>query len=712
MRPELSREETLARLLREELRTLEASYPEYGSRKTVAPQQKEDSAVEADAAASRNVDLMVPDETKNNRVSDYDAGRSLEGRMSSMPDVLHKRPQPPFYAGSEHLAEKPALPPHVLKARSGDLVRVRSRSRPVYKPLYSSSEHLAARPAIPLPQLEAYQNRKGSEDLAPYLDEEAKSGDLSTASPLPRTTTSQPVGLSTRTTTKVSPVHPTFPTRVKSPTKEAAVEASTQEVQLKPVFFHASQDEFLSSVTTLEPLTRGTRTTIVTSTSTTASPSSKVQASTTTPAPRTGLAFHSKPPVTRHVSVPTASPLVIQTSAPTSVVTRAPDVVDTPTNLYLPDPLVLSNQHSKPQFSRFTPGIVPSSRNTDGGTNPDRRTTRRFHNPTRSPPAFPPRRRMTFQPFKRTNRPTPTVSGTTPTPWRQPSKPSFYAGGDSELMKDLMPAVHPVPDRTLAETTPKSLLISTEPTVHLSDNFPEVPDEKDEEDREDRPETPASAVTKPASSQTVQTTAPTPASAVSEDSVTVASVPPTKQPEDTTQPSTPHQDPVVRTTVAHAETTATGVSPASEASQGPVPASDMMPSEDAGGATIELPSNSETKPLSTSEEPAEEPATSEGHDRDNMPSIPKREEATHVAPDVSQSTEGAPHDFESPMGESPPPVAEAEDHDGDAESEKATLNIDEALDDVQAEVPGLEPLEDAEEDGSVDHPQQGGPVVI
>ncbi|EEC04763.1 mucin, putative, partial [Ixodes scapularis] len=307
-------------------------------------------------------------------------------------------------------------------------------------------------------------------------------------------------------------------------------------------------------------LTRGTRTTIVTSTSTTASPSSKVQASTTTPAPRTGLAFHSKPPVTPHVSVPTASPLVIQTSAPTSVVTRAPDVVDTPTNLYLPDPL--------------------------------------------------------------------------------------------------------------------------------------VPDEKDEEDREDRPETPASAVTKPASSHTVQTTAPTPASAVSEDSVTVASVPPTKQPEDTTtQPSTPHQDPVVRTTVAHAETTATGVSPASEASQGPVPASDMMPSEDAGGATIELPSNSETKPLSTSGEPAEEPATSEGHDRDNMPSIPKREEATHVAPDVSQSTEGAPHDFESPMGESPPPVAEAEDHDGDAESEKATLNIDEALDDVQAEVPGLEPLE-------------------
>lgn len=280
-------------------------------------------------------------------------------------------------------------------------------------------------------------------------------------------------------------------------------------------------------------------------------------------------------------------------------------------------------------------------------------------------------------------------------------------------MKDLMPAVHPVPDRTLAETTPKSLLISTEPTVHLSDNFPEVPDEKDEEDREDRPETPASAVTKPASSQTVQTTAPTPAAAVSEDSVTVASVPPTKQPEDTTtQPSSPHQDPVVRTTVAHAETTATGVSPASEASQGPVPASDMMPSEDAGGATIELPSNSETKPLSTSGEPAEEPATSEGHDRDNMPSIPKREEATHVAPDVSQSTEGAPHDFESPMGESPPPVAEAEDHDGDAESEKATLNIDEALDDVQAEVPGLEPLEDAEEDGSVDHPQQGGPVVI
>ncbi|CAN7998238.1 unnamed protein product, partial [Ixodes hexagonus] len=510
-RPELSREESMARLLREELRTLEASYPEFGSRK---PQR-------ADSVA--DVDLRVPEETPNNRVSD--GGRALGGRASSTPGVAsQRRPQPPFYSGSEHLAEKPALPPHVLKARSGDLARVRSRSRPVYKPLYSSSEHLAARPAIPLPQLEAYQNSKGAEGLAPYLEEEAKSGDPSAAPSPPRMTTSQPAGLSTRAT-----AHPAFfPTRAKSPANEVAVEASTQEFQVKPVLFHAGPEELLGAVTTPEPSTRGTRTTVLSTPSTTSSSTPKVPTSAASPTPKPSLAPHSRTPVAADTPAPAVSPVVTQASAPASTATKTPDTVDTPTNLYLPDPLVLSNQHSRPQFSRFTPGTVPSSRTTHGAPNLERRTTKRFHTPTRSPPAFPPRRRMTFQPFKRTNRPALTPSGTTPTVWRQPSKPAFYAGADSALIKDIMPAVEPVPEETLVDSTPRSLLISTEPTVHLDDNFPEVPNENGEQNKEDQLGEHQSAAVKPDFTQAVQTAAPAPPPVATDEGVTVASLGSTK----------------------------------------------------------------------------------------------------------------------------------------------------------------------------------------
>lgn len=500
MKTDLNREETLARLLREELRTLERSYPEFGKRQTTN-QQDESGQGDASAVANHSVEQNVPEETKNNRVSEYDPGRSLSGRAaSSTTDMFPRRPQPPFYTGSEHLAEKPALPPHVLKARSGDVIRVRSRSRPVYKPLYSSSEHLAARPAIPLPQLEAYQNSKDAEQLVPYLEEDTKVEDLTTVATLLRLTPSSDIPSSSRQPPKVG----TTPSvHVKLSTPSFFPETTTGDVREKPVFFHANQDELLSVVTTAKPSTTSVRTT--TTTTTTVAPSSSVPSSpnvesSTTETQRTNPPL-TRSPTTRRIPT-TRLPSVTQAPVKEEKPTRAPDTPDTPTNLYLPDTLVLSNQHSRPQFPRYTPAAAPSTRSTPGGQKIERRTTRRQYTTTRSPLAFPPRRRMTFQPFKRTTRVSTTTTTETPI-WQGPSMPALYAGGDAELLSpEQAPAVRPVPDMGDVHETTKNLLISTEPTVHADDNIPEVPDTNDEENREDHEEVPQSPSMHPAAAHT------------------------------------------------------------------------------------------------------------------------------------------------------------------------------------------------------------------
>nr|XP_037289725.1 fibrous sheath CABYR-binding protein-like [Rhipicephalus microplus] len=151
-----------------------------------------------------------------------------------------------------------------------------------------------------------------------------------------------------------------------------------------------------------------------------------------------------------------------------------------PTNLYLPDALVLSNQHSKPQHSRFPPATLPNRRTLSPAFQDDRKTTAMVST-TKAPVPFPPRRRMTFQPFRKTTTATPSLDKTISTDPAasgqrlSPVPPHYAASDELDAVKRKEPEVRPIPDTT------KNLLISTEPSVNTELKFPEVPLEQDDD---------------------------------------------------------------------------------------------------------------------------------------------------------------------------------------------------------------------------------------
>ncbi|XP_077535112.1 uncharacterized protein LOC144146990 [Haemaphysalis longicornis] len=507
------REEALARLLREELRNLEtSSFPRYGMRRgasgTSAVIGGEDGggiSLSENSSGNQhsNVDLgAAPENTDDNRVSNqqqHDIARSLTSEDAVPPEDFVKDPGPPSYTGSEHLAEKRALPPHVLRARSsGDSFgfRLRSRSRPVYKPLYSSSEHLAARPAIPLPQLQAYQNSKGPEPFAagaPALLDEGKVAEvLPTVLPTSMPATRLPTMFPPRyPSTKVAFHTPTpFPFHPVSTTAAPELELVPEPVAEKPALLHAV-DDLIGEDTVLKPSAQQPSANVLPSTSLPPTEAkvpfidktSTEAAQPTTQPPQTEAAVPQKDPGSVHTEeVPPSEAPKRQSEKPVT----AASVASFPTHLYLPDALVLSNQHSKPAHSRFSPGTVPTKRTT---------TPRQYDEPgktpsstTKSPLPFPPRRRMTFQPFKKTTSTAAPSTSAVPTPSTpglplEPQPLPHYAAVD-EFTKEEQPAVQPVLDTNSdSKTTTQNLLISTEPSVNPDKLFPEVPEDHDEDKR-------------------------------------------------------------------------------------------------------------------------------------------------------------------------------------------------------------------------------------
>ncbi|KAL1427058.1 hypothetical protein MTO96_017801 [Rhipicephalus appendiculatus] len=388
------------------------------------------------------------------------------------------------YRDSDHLAEKRALPPHVVKARSsGDgFTKVRSRSRPVYKPLYSSSEHLAARPAIPLPQIEAYLSSKAAEAIAggePSLVDEAKEDAAAAAV----TQVQELQGLSTvlpprYSSTKAPFQTPTAPPFVPKSTAIPLVpELVPEPVAEKPVLLHAVED-LAAEDSVLHPSSKappvpGASTTEATRVSDEAAVTEVAQTTTenlkTAVTPQKSAAV---PSVDEH-------PPPVHKEKPVKPVTTAP-TVSFPTNLYLPDALVLSNQHSKPQHSRFSPATLPNRRTPAPTFHEDRKTSATAST-TKAPAPFPPRRRMTFQPFRKTTTAAPpldiTVSTdpTVPGQRESPVPPHYAASDELDVIRRKEPEVRPVPDTT------KNIFISTEPSVNTEQKFPEVPQEQDDD---------------------------------------------------------------------------------------------------------------------------------------------------------------------------------------------------------------------------------------
>ncbi|KAK8756418.1 hypothetical protein V5799_020559 [Amblyomma americanum] len=443
-----------------------------------------------------NVDLAaVPEPAGNNGVSQnqqFEIGRSLGSEDVPPPDDFVVAPRSPSYTGSDHLAEKPALPPHIVRARSsegGARMKVRSRSRPVYKPLYSSSEHLAARPAIPLPQLEAYMSSKAAEPFAagaPALLDETKVEVVAQT-----VTQTAPTVVSTLfpprfSSTKIGFQTPTaFTFLPKSTTVVPVPEPDPEPVVDKPALLHAAEEllvedsalQVSSKVSTPTPFSSTSKTTTEAPSSTSESSVTEV-ALTTTEEHKTGTS------VTPHSVATEATTEAHSTQAsseqPVKTATTASSA-SFPTHLYLPDALVLSNQHSKPHHSRFPPATVPTRRPT---------TTRHYdqHKTTTSktPPPFPPRRRMTFQPFRKT---TPAPDGSThqvasAQGWNkeQPVPPHYAVGDELYLGKRKEPPVHPVPGPAVdAKSTTQKSLVPTEPSVHTNEKYPEVPQEQDDE---------------------------------------------------------------------------------------------------------------------------------------------------------------------------------------------------------------------------------------
>ncbi|XP_037565037.1 uncharacterized protein LOC119444759 [Dermacentor silvarum] len=491
-----AREETLARLLREELRTLEgSSFPMSGARRDsiAAIVASEDgdlvgSSGHVDGTSDASVDLAaVPESTGNNRVSShqhYEVGRSLGSKDSTPSEEAIGQQRPPSYRESDHLAEKRALPPHVVKARSsgeGVMMKVRSRSRPVYKPLYSSSEHLAARPAIPLPQIEAYLSSKAAESIAvgaPSLLDEAKEVVVA-----PAVTQAEALqGLSTvlpprYSSTKATHQTPTvFPFVPKSTATPQVPELVSEALPNKPVLLHAVE-ELVGEESVLQSSSKPPP---VPSASTTEAPSVSLDTTVTEVAPTTTQESKAAVTAEKGAAVPSVDEHAPQPPKQQTVkaATTAP-TVSFPTNLYLPDALVLSNQHSKPQHSRFSPATVPSRR-TATPTYHDEHKTSATVPSTRAPPPFPPRRRMTFQPFRKTTTtamPLDSSVSTDPTPqWQResPVPPHYAADDEFDVGRRKEPTMRPVPDTT------KHLHVSTEPSVNPELKFPDVPEEQDE----------------------------------------------------------------------------------------------------------------------------------------------------------------------------------------------------------------------------------------
>nr|XP_050029260.1 mucin-5AC-like [Dermacentor andersoni] len=488
-----AREETLARLLREELRTLEgSSFPMSGIRRDASAVSAIVSSDDGDLAGSSthvdgprdaSVDLAaVPESTGNNRVSShqhYEVGRSLGSKDSTPSEEAILQQRPPPYRESDHLAEKRALPPHVVRARSsgdGFLMKLRSRSRPVYKPLYSSSEHLAARPAIPLPQIEAYLSSKAAESIAvgaPSLLDEAKE-DVA----VPAVTQAEALqGLSTvlpprYSSTKVPFQTPTvFPFVPKTTVAPKVPELVPEPLPEKPVLLHAveelvGQESILQSSSKAPP---------VPSASTTEAPSVSYDTTATEVVPSTTEGSKAAVTLENTAAVPSVDerPPLPPKQQTVKAATTAPSV-SFPTNLYLPDALVLSNQHSKPQHSRFSPATVPSRR-TATTTYSDEHRTSAMVPSTRAPPPFPPRRRMTFQPFRKTTAvPVHSSVSTDATPqWQKesPLPPHYAADDEFDIVRRKKPVGRPVLDTT------KDHVVSTEPSINTELKFPEVPEE-------------------------------------------------------------------------------------------------------------------------------------------------------------------------------------------------------------------------------------------
>ncbi|XP_064459320.1 mucin-5AC-like [Ornithodoros turicata] len=392
---------------------------------------RDDHGPNIPSEVDQSVDQVAQQSERKQIVRDFDVARSL-GRSTARP----RRPQPPFYRGSEYLAEKPALPPHVLKARSGDTFRVRSRSRPVYRPLYTSSDHLAERPAIPIPQIEAYESSRGPVGLIPYVEEvvqEEPSTEKSTNAAREEVTVvplrfSKPSAVPDVTTYSPGPV---------------LAEGDAVELDAKPDSTDENKDDASSNVqTTTQAPTQTQGTTYE-----------------NTPEQANALSYSS----TLEESFPSAPLTSLRPEEPFSTTT-----VSTSAKTEEADGLVLYSDDAEvaPEPSRRHP--VPPLTTPPVLTSPK---------PPSASSLYPPRKRYTFKPFVKTSAVTvPTTVATVAV------QDVLYSGvgtsGDN--VQERVPAVSVSPSAGF-ETT-RNLLISTEPTVHENDNIPEVPQEPEEQE--------------------------------------------------------------------------------------------------------------------------------------------------------------------------------------------------------------------------------------
>lgn len=413
-----------------------------------------DIGVNVPSDVDQTVEQAAESQQRPQTIRDFDLGRSL-GRPSSP----SRRPQQPFYRGAEYLAEKPALPPHVLKARSGETVRVRSRSRPVHKPLYTSSDHLAERPAIPLPQLEAYESSRGPLGLTPYVEEVVQKG-----SP---TESSTNAGRSKVTVLPPKFSKPSSQAGATTPVPAAEVVDAEEPVGLvaKPSLFGTEKDSIpqaeTGGISYIPDSSKASSTTLY-------PPEKQEGGSQEDELQPGGVSFYASTFEEGAPSVPltTGAPQDVPSSTDSvqaETVGASEQSVD-PEELYSSDNEI-SRDHTR--HHSVVPTTTPLVQST---------STAEYEKASSSST---PRRRFTFQPFSKSS----AVPATSPVPATTTAVPeaALYGGGlQSDGVQERVPGVSPGPNAGLEAT--KNLLISTEPTVNENNNVPEVPQEPEGEE--------------------------------------------------------------------------------------------------------------------------------------------------------------------------------------------------------------------------------------